>query len=112
MFKRQGIIDLHMAWRGVNELDTDNLIAPDVNNAANALTLTASLWKHDVIEKIILYQSYWFDYKRLYEVMKGCHKIVPGYSKKCSEFILPEMDKAFEQMKSFTLDSVSQTTVN
>lgn len=59
MFKRQGVIDLHMAWQSVNEIDPANLVGPDVCIAANALSLTATLWNHGVVERIILFQSYW-----------------------------------------------------
>ncbi|GAX60390.1 lysyl-tRNA synthetase, partial [Candidatus Scalindua japonica] len=111
IFKRQGIIDLHMAWRGVNEIDTDNLIGPDVNNAANALDLTASLWNHDVIEKIVLYQSYWPSFKLLYETLNVCNKQVPGYAKSCKAFLSSEMTRAYEDMKKFDILSVKTTSV-
>lgn len=48
--RRQGVIELHMAWQGVNNIDVSNLIGPDVINAANAISLTATLWNHDVVE--------------------------------------------------------------
>lgn len=59
MFRRQGVIDLHMAWLDIKEIDNKCLIGPDIIKAVNALSLTASLWNHDVIEKSILYQTYW-----------------------------------------------------
>ena len=58
VFKRQGVIDLHMSWNNVNDIDVKNLIGPDIVKAVNALSLTASLWNHDVIEKTILYQTF------------------------------------------------------
>ena len=52
-----------MSWNNVNDIDVKNLIGPDIVKAVNALSLTASLWNHDVIEKTILYQTYWGSYK-------------------------------------------------
>ena len=37
IFKRQGIIDLHMAWQGVNAIDPENPIGPDVRKLGEAL---------------------------------------------------------------------------
>src|SRR5688500_12046486 len=45
--KRQGVIDLYESWNGVNHIDCNNLVGPDVVRAANALALTSSLWNHD-----------------------------------------------------------------
>lgn len=108
-FRRQGVIDLHMAWRAVNELNTDKLIGPDVNLAANALDLTASLWNHDVMEKEILYQSYWDSYRLLFETLKGCDKLVPGYKKKACDFITSAVELAYERMKAHHLAKTTTT---
>lgn len=72
-----------MAWQGINDIDENNLIGPDVVKAVNALSLTASLWNHDVIEKSILYQTYWISYKDLYDTLNGINKLVPGHKKTC-----------------------------
>lgn len=111
MFKRQGVIDLHMAWQGVNEIDPATLVGPDVCLAANALSLTATLWNHDVVERIILFQSYWKSYKALYDSL-SCDVLVPGYTtKKCRDFLTPEMLRAYEEMKDFAMERVEQTKV-
>jgi len=111
-FKRQGVIDLHMAWRAVNELNPDKLVGPDVNLAANALDLTASLWNHDVMEKEILYQSYWDSYRLLFETLKGCDKLVPGYKKKACDFITPAVELAYERIKGHHLAKTKTTTLS
>lgn len=41
MFRRQGVIDLHMAWQDIPEIYDKNLIGPDIVEAFNALSLTA-----------------------------------------------------------------------
>lgn len=109
--KRQGVIDLHFAWRDVNELDVNALIGPDVARAVRALDLTSSLWNHDVIERLILYQSYWASYQHLYETLKVCQSNVPGYDRKACQFITPEIDRAYDGMKSYALSNVKQTKV-
>jgi hypothetical protein len=109
IFRRQGVIDLHMAWQGVNEIDSLNLIGPDVARAVSALSLTAALWNHDVIDKNILYQTYWEPYKNLYEKLYFNDNLVPGYSRTCKSFVTSEIQKAYEQMRTVDLEKVTQT---
>ncbi len=107
MFKRQGIIDLHMAWNDIKEINPDKLITSDIVRAVNALSLTASLWNHDVIEKAVLYQSYWKNYQKLYETLVSLDKKVPGKSETCKELISSDIKKAYESMRNVDLDKVT-----
>ena len=109
MFKRQGVIDLFMAWQGVNEIDKNDLVGPDIIKAANAMMLTASLWNHDIIEKSILYQSYWADYKTLYDQISSIDELIPGHKKTCKNLITKEMEKAYRGMETIDLNEVIQT---
>jgi hypothetical protein len=109
MFRRQGVIDLHMAWQGIKDIEENNLIGPDVVKAVNALSLTASLWNHDVIEKSILYQTYWNSYKDLHDTLSSINKLVPGHKKTCRSLITNEITKAYEGMKNIDLSIVTQT---
>ena len=109
MFKRQGIIDLFMAWRGTNSIDPKNLVISDVVNGVNALDLTASLWNHDVIEKNVLYQSYWRPYKDFYYSIRYSETLVPGLNKKLRELVTPEIEIAYDQMKNY--NPVRQTKI-
>ncbi|MEH6706195.1 MAG: hypothetical protein V7691_15480 [Galbibacter orientalis] len=109
MFRRQGVIDLHIAWQDINDIDENDLIGPDVVKAVNALSLTASLWNHDVIEKSILYQTYWNSYKDLYDTLYGINKLVPGHKKTCRSLMTNEITKAYEGMKNTDLSTVVQT---
>lgn len=111
IFKRQGVIDLHMAWQDVNDIDTDNLIGPDVVKAVNAISLTASLWNHDVIEKSILYQTYWGSYKDIYDKLVNLDKLVPGHKKTCRSLITAEIKKAYKGMDETDLKTVIQTNI-
>ncbi len=109
MFRRQGVIDLHMAWQGINHIDKDNLIGPDITRAVSALALTSSLWNHDIIDKNILYQTYWTPYKELYEEINSIDLLVPGHKRTCKSLITSEVQKAYEGMKNADLNKVAQT---
>jgi hypothetical protein len=111
MFKRQGVIDLHMAWQDINDIDPKNLIGPDIVKAVNALSLTASLWNHDVIEKSILYQSYWGAFEEIYNKLVNLDELVPGHKKTCKSLITAEIKKAYKGMDETDLDTVIQTTI-
>ncbi|WP_421807416.1 hypothetical protein [Flagellimonas sp.] len=106
MFRRQGIIDLHMAWNDVKEINPDKLVTPDIVRAVNAMSLTASLWNHDVIEKAILYQSYWNNYRKLYETLIDLDKQVPGKNETCKELVTNDIKRAYEAMKNVNLEKV------
>lgn len=111
MFKRQGVIDLHMAWQDIKEIDEKNLIGPDIVKSVNALSLTASLWNHDVIEKSILYQTYWTSYKDLYDTLININELVPGHKKTCRSLMTNEITKAYEGMKNADLSTVTQSYI-
>jgi hypothetical protein len=56
------------------------------------------VWNHNVIDKSILHQSYWSDYKDLYEVLAACTEVVPGYRRAGKEFLNASMRKAYRNM--------------
>lgn len=107
--KRQGVIDLYKAWEGVNDIDVNQPITPDIVRAANAISLTASLWNHDVIEKQILFESYWPAYREIYETLYGMNALIPGKKVSGKKLITSEITKVYEQMKSTELNKVHQT---
>ena len=109
--KRQGVIDLWLAWQNVNEINPKQLIGPDVHKAANALSLTAALWNHDAVEKEILVQMYWASFSELYDVLKGSTDQVPGYAKRCRDFITDDISKAYSEMQKHKTGSVSSTQI-
>ncbi|MBI5214682.1 MAG: hypothetical protein HY960_02910 [Ignavibacteriae bacterium] len=111
MFKRQGVIDLFMAWSGVNEIQISNLITPDVVKAVNALALTATLWNHDIIEKEILYQTYWIPYKDIYDTLQSSSKLVPGINRKCRDLLTSEIIRAYQDMQNMDINKVTQSTI-
>lgn len=98
------VFNLHNSWKGVNEIDCDRLIGPDVTNAVGAMAITASSWLNGLVEKKIIFQNHFEDFKLLYDELMRCDKIVPGFEKrnqKCSDFISNEMTRAYEQMKNY-----------
>ena len=111
MFKRQGIIDLHMAWQNVNDVNPLGLVGPDVVKAVNALALTASLWNHDVIEKAILYQTYWVPYRDIYDKLINLDTLVPGHNRSCRSLITSEIKKAYRGMEEADLATITQTRI-
>lgn len=109
--KREGVIDLHLAWRGVNRFNPAEPIFPDAINAANALDLTASLWNHDVLEKELLFQSYWKWFKEFHRVLSNCDIVMPADGRRISDLISPSVTLAYKQMETWELRNVQQTTM-
>ncbi|KKO91724.1 hypothetical protein AAW12_08665 [Sphingobacterium sp. Ag1] len=109
--KRQGVIDLHNAWAVVNDINTANYIVPDVIKAINALSLTASLWIHDVIERDLLYQSYWQAYKDLYDKLIGMNDVLRGLNYTPKSKITADIKKAYLEMNQKELSHINSTTI-
>jgi len=109
--RRQGVIELYKAWEGVNDVDPNKPITPDIVKAANAISLTASLWNHDVIEKQILFQSYWPSYKDIYDSLNKMDQLIPGKKVTGRSLLSSEITKVYEEMKKLELGSVQQTRI-
>lgn len=95
---------LHDAWEGVNEIDCDQLIGPDVSNAARAMTITASSWLDGLVDKKTIISNHFDDYELIYKELKACDKLVPGFEKRsqrCTDFVSSEMTKVYHQMVDF-----------
>ena len=107
--RRQGVIDLYKAWEGVNDIDASKPITPDIVRAANAISLTASLWNHDVIEKQILFESYWPAYRDLYDSLYGMTGLIPGKKVSGRSLVSSEMTKVYAEMRQRELGAVRQT---
>ena len=112
--KRQGVIDLHLAWSNVEEITPKNLDPVDVARATNVLDLTASLWNNDVVEKTILWQSYWEPYSQFYDVLNSPKSIITmpdGTTRTGKSFLSREIQRAYTDMEQYTLRTVRQTTI-
>jgi hypothetical protein len=98
------VFELHKSWEGINEIDCNQLIGPDVTNAARAMTITASSWLNELVSKEIIYENHFKDYELLYNEMLSCQKVVPGFEKrglKCGDFVSNEIKKTYLEMKSY-----------
>lgn len=98
------VFELHKSWEGVNEIDCNQLIGPDVTNAARAMTITASSWLNGLVSKKIIYENHFEDFELLYNEMLSCQKVVPGFEKrdlKCGDFVSDEMKRTYLEMKSY-----------
>ena len=103
LFQRQGIIDLHLVWQGVNQIDPVNPITPDVIKAVGAMELTSALWNHDVVAKIVIYQSYWEVFKELYETILSSSATLPGMSRSLRSCITAPVSTAYLSMREHSL---------
>ncbi len=116
MFKRQHVIDLHMAWKDIKHIDPAAPVAVDVVRGVNALGLTATLWNHDIIEREILFTSYWPGFQALYDSLATCTVVLPTVNKMGKDCLTNEIKRAYNEMKvaeTAALNrSVTQTTIN
>lgn len=98
------IFSLHTSWNGVNEVDPERIVGPDVTNGVRAMAITARSWEEKLVPKDIIIESHFDDFDILYRALVDCHKIVPGFEKpktKCSDLITPSMRKAHKQMLAY-----------
>lgn len=104
------MFQLDAKWTTVNEIRCNALVGPDVRNAINALELTASCWLHDSVEKAMIIQMYWPQYRVLYDTLVRCEAIVPGYDRACKSFIGAEVRKAYIAMEELSETGVPLTS--
>jgi len=100
MFKRERVVDLFESWEDIRNVDPSKPITPDVVRAVRALELTASLWNHDIVKKEIIHQSFWDDYKQLYDRLNQCGQ-VPQLGKTGPELLTRRVRKAYKEMDHF-----------
>lgn len=97
---------LEQAWRGVNYVDCDNLIGPDVNNAANALEMTAIYWRNGFVSRKLLLEKYGGVFCEIFEQINSCDKQVPGYNKPlkfCRDFLPTLVRATYEEVKKHAI---------
>lgn len=93
---------LEQTWKGVNYIDCENLIGPDVNNASNALEMTSIYWRNGFISRRLIVEKYKQGFCELFEQIDSCDKQVPGYNKPkkyCRDFISPLTRVTYLEMK-------------
>lgn len=107
--KRQGVIDLHVQWSQVSDIDMSDPVVPDIHGAINALNLTASLWNHDVMLKPIILQSYWDSYRDLYDKFYSHNELIEPLKRTGKSMITNDITKAYNDMKNASLSNVYTT---
>lgn len=115
MFKREGIFELHDVWSDVNEINMESkekVVVPDVVKAVNALSLTAALWNHDIIEKSIIYQTCWEEYRMMYDKINGSDTQIPGIGRRADDLIENPMARAYQEMLEYDVQEVEQTEIS
>ena len=109
IFKRQKVIDLYNVWLDIKQVDSAAPIAVDVVRAVNALGLTAALWNHDIIEREILFQSYWPGYKALYDSLADCSVVIPQVNKMVKDCITNEIKRAYNEILAMEVASLNRS---
>jgi hypothetical protein len=99
---RQGIIELHMVWLNIASIDPSNPVPVDVISAAKALDTTSSLWLSKVLDRNIILNSYWSDFKESYESISQCDQIIPEDGRKYSDLLTKEITQAYDEMQFIT----------
>lgn len=98
------IFELHNSWDGINEIDCEELIGPDVTNAIRALTITSTAWLDGLVEKKVIIQNHFDDFDLVFNAMNGCEKVIPGFEKrsvKCPDLLSDEIRDSYKQMKQY-----------
>jgi hypothetical protein len=93
---------LEDAWKGVNYIDCDKLIGPDVAKAGHALDQTATYWRNRYIDRSVLSTRYGRDFIELFEQIDNCKKQVPGYNKPkkmCADFLSAQVRTTYQELK-------------
>ena len=93
---------LEQSWSGVNYINCERLIGPDVNRAANALQMTAQYWRKDYLNKKLIAEQYGKVFVEIFEELDRCDKKVPGYDKPlkyCKDFLSPLVRSAYTEIK-------------
>ncbi len=102
--KKVGLADLHAAWQGIYLIDPEKPITPHVNSALSALQLTAEYWLHEIVDKKIIYEYAWSNYKPLFDSLKICVAKLPETSVTGKECLTAEMGDAYAQMNVYKKD--------
>lgn len=111
LFKRQGVFELHKAWNELEPIETSNPNAQKVAKAVNILDLTASLWNHDIIEKEIIYQSFWNSFKPVYDTVNSISKPIENWGKTGPELLSSDIRAVYADLDKWDQEKVKKSTL-
>ena len=92
------------SWRGVNYIDCDKLIGPDVAKASDALRMTAMYWRNGFLSKKLIFDQHGSEFIELFDQIDQCPKQVPGYSKPvkfCKDFLSNIVRSTYKEIKKY-----------
>jgi hypothetical protein len=98
IFLRQNIIALHEAWKSINSINPALPNPHDVAAAVGAMSLTASLWNHDALEKGVLIDSYWPVFDELYGTLSSLKNPIPLLNRSGVSYLTEDIVKAHTSM--------------
>lgn len=101
--KRNGVIELHHAWDGVETIRLPDYNIYSVTKALNALSLTSSLINHDVMKIEIIYDQYWLSFKELYLTIQEIKEPNLELSFIPSQRITSDIQKAFQKLERINI---------
>lgn len=111
-FQRQGVIDLYGHWAEIRDINLEKgaQIDPDIVRAVHMLELTATLWNHDIVQKEILAQGFWANFKKFYEKLNQPSIQLEHRGNISAQTLLStHVQRCYEQMKAHTLEKVQQS---
>jgi len=113
IFRLQNVIELHREWSNVHSIDINKPHIPSIVQGKDALLITASFWLHDIIEKDIICQNYWGNYKEIYEALDSNIDIPALRLYPCKKILTTEMQLAYKEMnEKCELGNVKTSSLN
>ena len=109
--RRQGVIDLHHTWSDIKKVEFDKSTKESIAKAKGALSLTATLWLHDIIEKEILRQNYWDSFDTLFQIFNSHDQVIAGFNRTGKQMLTNEIKRAHKEMSDMTVNQVNTSNI-
>lgn len=109
--RRQGVIDLHHTWSDIKKIEFDKSTRESIAKAKGALSLTATLWLHDIIEKEILRQNYWESFDALFQIFNNYDQVIEGFNRTGKQMLTNEIKRAHNEMNAMTISQANTSTI-
>lgn len=96
------MFELASEWKNLSEIDSSNIVVPDLINAINAMKQTSTAWNENIVKKEIIYANHFDDFKTLYNQISSSNTLVPGYpNKTLSSFLDSNIKNTYKAMSKF-----------
>jgi hypothetical protein len=108
--KRQHVLSFYSAWQGARQLLASRFDDPDyaveLVSTGNLLALTATFWKFEIVERIIIAQDFWGAFDSLYKAFASRETKIESVGKRGTDFLTDdiklthsEMSKVYEEIQ-------------